>query len=174
MLVQSRELVQITDFGLAKMLDNSDEDSVVVRTGRVPIRWLAIETLQAGIYSHKTDVWSYGRRSLLPLPPFFPSHLCLMSNHAILFPILYPLGVTLWEIFTFGKLPYENISTAEIKDHVMKGVRLSQPEICTLDTYMVMVRCKFDYFKSNFLPFKIVFCFYFQVGWKNTNRDQIS
>lgn len=59
-LVQSREHVQITDFGLAEMLENSDEDSVVVRTGRVPIRWLAIETLQSGIYSHKTDVWSYG------------------------------------------------------------------------------------------------------------------
>lgn len=56
--------------------------------------------------------------------------------------MLLNAGVTLWEIFTFGKQPYENISTAEIKDHVMKGVRLSQPEICTLDTYMVMVQCK--------------------------------
>lgn len=57
--------MQITDFGLAKMLDNNDEDSVVVRTGRVPIRWLAIETLQSGIYSHKTDVWSYGTTAFL-------------------------------------------------------------------------------------------------------------
>ncbi|VDN24711.1 unnamed protein product [Dibothriocephalus latus] len=109
-LIQSPEHVQITDFGLAKMLDSLDEDSVVVRSGRVPIRWLAIETLQYGLYSHKTDVWSY--------------------------------GVTLWEIFTFGKQPYENIKTVDIKDHVMKGGRLTQPDICTLDAYMVMVKCK--------------------------------
>nr|CDS21907.1 epidermal growth factor receptor [Echinococcus granulosus] len=127
-LVQSRELVQITDFGLAKMLDTNDEDSVVVRTGRVPIRWLAIETLQAGIYSHKTDVWSY--------------------------------GVTLWEIFTFGKQPYENISTSEIKDHVMKGVRLSQPEICTLDTYMVMVQCWMEEHESRPTFLELMKCFH--------------
>ncbi|VDN95949.1 unnamed protein product [Rodentolepis nana] len=127
-LVQSREHVQITDFGLAKMLENSDEDSVVVRTGRVPIRWLAIETLQSGIYSHKTDVWSY--------------------------------GVTLWEIFTFGKQPYENIATTDIKDHVMKGARLSQPEICTLDTYMVMVRCWMEEQESRPTFLELMKCFH--------------
>nr|VZH94081.1 unnamed protein product [Spirometra erinaceieuropaei] len=115
-LIQSHDHVQITDFGLAKMLDSLDEDSVVVRSGRVPIRWLAIETLQYGIYSHKTDVWSY--------------------------------GVTLWEIFTFGKQPYENIETVDIKDHVMKGGRLTQPDICTLDAYMVMVKCWMEDYES--------------------------
>lgn len=53
-------------------------------------------------------------------------------------------GVTLWEIFTYGRRPYEDVETKNIKDHVMKGGRLTQPEICTLDVYMVMVKCKFD------------------------------
>ena len=64
------------------MLDNNDEDSVVVRTGRVPIRWLAIETLQAGIYSHKTDVWSYGRS---PTFANFNIYLCLFSKYLLSF-----------------------------------------------------------------------------------------
>ncbi|KAF7260764.1 hypothetical protein EG68_05041 [Paragonimus skrjabini miyazakii] len=115
-LVQRRDLVQITDFGLAKMLERPDEHSVVVRAGRVPIRWLAIETLQDSIYSHKTDVWTY--------------------------------GVTLWEIFTYGRRPYEDVETKEIKDHVMKGGRLTQPEICTLDVYMVMVKCWMEDYES--------------------------
>lgn len=70
-LVQTREHVQITDFGLAKMLERRDEDSVIVKAGRVPIRWLAIETLQYGIYSHKTDVWSYGKRNFRKLSTDF-------------------------------------------------------------------------------------------------------
>ncbi|VEL35389.1 unnamed protein product [Protopolystoma xenopodis] len=111
-LVQNHELVQITDFGLAKMLERRDEDQVVVWSGRVPIRWLAIETLQYGVYSHRTDVWSY--------------------------------GVTLWEIFTYGQRPYGNVDTNGIKDYVMKGGRLTQPDICTLDVYMVMVKCTFN------------------------------
>nr|CAH8869712.1 unnamed protein product [Trichobilharzia regenti] len=115
-LVQTREHVQITDFGLAKMLERRDEDSVIVKAGRVPIRWLSIETLQYGIYSHKTDVWSY--------------------------------GVTLWEIFTFGKRPYEDVDTVDIKDHVIKGGRLTQPDICTLDVYMVLVKCWMEDYES--------------------------
>ncbi len=63
-LVKCRNLVQITDFGLAKML-HGDEDNgeVIVQFGRVPIRWLAIETLRSGRYSFKTDVWAYGELS---------------------------------------------------------------------------------------------------------------
>ncbi|KAF6774797.1 hypothetical protein AHF37_05213 [Paragonimus kellicotti] len=62
-LVTTRDHLQITDFGLAKMLEPEDEENkgeVIVRSGRVPIRWLAIETLAHGRYSFKTDVWAYG------------------------------------------------------------------------------------------------------------------
>lgn len=63
-LVKERDWVQITDFGLAKMLSGEEEESgeVVVQSGRVPIRWLAIETLISGRYSFKTDVWAYGMK----------------------------------------------------------------------------------------------------------------
>lgn len=46
------------------MLEDEDEvkrGEVVVRSGRVPMRWLAIETLTHGRYSFKTDVWAYGK-----------------------------------------------------------------------------------------------------------------
>lgn len=62
-LVKEREWIQITDFGLAKMLSGDEEESgeVIVQSGRVPIRWLAIETLTSGRYSFKTDIWAYGK-----------------------------------------------------------------------------------------------------------------
>ncbi len=60
-MVNQPDLVQITDFGLAKMLSGEEEHGeVIVQSGRVPIRWLAIETLVSGRYSFKTDIWAYG------------------------------------------------------------------------------------------------------------------
>ncbi|KAG7262457.1 hypothetical protein CRUP_008919 [Coryphaenoides rupestris] len=42
---------------------------------------------------------------------------------------------------TFGGKPYDGISTRDIPDLLEKGERLPQPPICTIDVYMVMVKC---------------------------------
>lgn len=62
---------------------------------------------------------------------------CLCKN------LLSNLGVTIWELMTFGGKPYDGIPTREIPDLLEKGERLPQPPICTIDVYMVMVKCKF-------------------------------
>ncbi|NXH21191.1 ERBB3 kinase, partial [Bucco capensis] len=54
-------------------------------------------------------------------------------------------GVTLWEMMTFGAEPYAGIRLAEVPDLLEKGERLSQPQICTIDVYMVMVKCESDH-----------------------------
>lgn len=43
---------------------------------------------------------------------------------------------------TFGGKPYDGIPTREIPDILEKGERLPQPPICTIDVYMVMVKCE--------------------------------
>lgn len=53
------------------------------------------------------------------------------------------LGVTIWEVMTFGGKPYDGISTRDIPDLLEKGERLPQPPICTIDVYMVMVKCMY-------------------------------
>ena len=45
---------------------------------------------------------------------------------------------------TFGGKPYDGIPTREIPDILEKGERLPQPPICTIDVYMVMVKCTYD------------------------------
>ncbi|KAM3176795.1 hypothetical protein ACTXT7_005811 [Hymenolepis weldensis] len=45
------------------------------------------------------------------------------------------IGVTLWEIFTFGQRPYPTIETKDVKRYVVTGGRLQQPDICTLESY---------------------------------------
>ncbi|CAJ0567113.1 unnamed protein product, partial [Mesorhabditis spiculigera] len=51
-----RNLVKISDFGLSR-----EGDAYAMKTVRkVPIRWLAPETIQTFIYTAKSDVWAYG------------------------------------------------------------------------------------------------------------------
>lgn len=56
--------------------------------------------------------------------------------------VLLSLGVTVWELMTFGTKPYDGIPASEIAGVLEKGERLPQPPICTIDVYMIMVKCK--------------------------------
>lgn len=53
-----------------------------------------------------------------------------------------PVGVTVWELMTFGTKPYDGIPASEIASVLEKGERLPQPPICTIDVYMIMVKCE--------------------------------
>eukprot|EP00049_Salpingoeca_infusionum_P022795 m.8825 g.8825 ORF g.8825 m.8825 type:complete len:2078 (-) comp5402_c0_seq1:291-6524(-) len=58
-LVSSKKRCKISDFGLAREID--DDDSYYrSRGGQVPVRWTAVEALETRKYSEKTDVWSFG------------------------------------------------------------------------------------------------------------------
>lgn len=50
----------------------------------------------------------------------------------------------MWELMTFGAKPYDGIPAREIPDLLEKGERLPQPPICTIDVYMIMVKCEWQ------------------------------
>ncbi|KAJ8403976.1 hypothetical protein AAFF_G00343260 [Aldrovandia affinis] len=54
---------------------------------------------------------------------------------------VWSYGVTVWEMMSFGAEPYAAMRSQEVPDLLEKGERLSQPQICTIDVYMVMVKC---------------------------------
>ncbi|KAJ0059950.1 hypothetical protein NL108_016618 [Boleophthalmus pectinirostris] len=107
-LVKSPNHVKITDFGLAKLL-SANESEYHADGGKVPIKWMALESILQWTYTHQSDVWSY--------------------------------GVTVWELMTFGSKPYDGIPASEICSVLERGERLPQPPICTIDVYMIMVKC---------------------------------
>ncbi|XP_026566859.1 receptor tyrosine-protein kinase erbB-3 [Pseudonaja textilis] len=107
-LVKSPNQVQVADFGIADLL-YPDDKKYFYNEIKTPIKWMALESIHFGKYTHQSDVWSY--------------------------------GVTLWEMMTFGGEPYAGIHLSEVPDLLEKGERLSQPQICTIDVYMVMVKC---------------------------------
>ncbi|KAM4587898.1 receptor tyrosine-protein kinase erbB-3a [Odontesthes bonariensis] len=54
---------------------------------------------------------------------------------------VWSYGVTIWEMMSYGAEPYATMRPQEVPDLLEKGERLSQPQICTIDVYMVMVKC---------------------------------
>uniref|UniRef100_A0A8D0GIV1 receptor protein-tyrosine kinase n=1 Tax=Sphenodon punctatus TaxID=8508 RepID=A0A8D0GIV1_SPHPU len=58
-LVTHGKVVKICDFGLARDIVN-DSNYVVRGNARLPVKWMAPESIFEGIYTIKSDVWSYG------------------------------------------------------------------------------------------------------------------
>uniref|UniRef100_A0A8C3G5C6 Receptor protein-tyrosine kinase n=1 Tax=Cyclopterus lumpus TaxID=8103 RepID=A0A8C3G5C6_CYCLU len=54
---------------------------------------------------------------------------------------VWSYGVTVWEMMSNGAEPYTAMRPQDVPDLLEKGERLSQPQICTIDVYMVMVKC---------------------------------
>lgn len=54
---------------------------------------------------------------------------------------VWAFGVTIWEILTYGGRPYENVPARNVPELLEKGERLPQPVICTIDVYMIMIKC---------------------------------
>lgn len=58
-LVVNEHHVKISDFGLARRTDKNEY--YILQTSReLPIKWYALESLEDGRFSTRTDVWSYG------------------------------------------------------------------------------------------------------------------
>ncbi|XP_019381150.1 PREDICTED: receptor-type tyrosine-protein kinase FLT3 [Gavialis gangeticus] len=58
-LVTHGKVVKICDFGLARDIEN-DSNYIIKGNTRLPVKWMAPESLFERIYTIKSDVWSYG------------------------------------------------------------------------------------------------------------------
>ncbi|XP_046746419.1 vascular endothelial growth factor receptor 1-like [Diprion similis] len=58
-LLLKDNVVKICDFGLSKSLQEDDQYKVE-GNDPLPVKWMAIESLRDGIFSVKSDVWSFG------------------------------------------------------------------------------------------------------------------
>jgi serine/threonine protein kinase len=54
---------------------------------------------------------------------------------------VWSFGVTMWEIFSYGELPYQSMSNREAIDAVARGYRLPSPTACPENVYQVMLSC---------------------------------
>lgn len=54
---------------------------------------------------------------------------------------MWSYGVTIWEIFSYGKEPYEKRRAERVPSAIRQGLRLNRPDDCPTGCYQLMVRC---------------------------------
>uniref|UniRef100_F6V8I3 Activated CDC42 kinase 1 n=1 Tax=Ornithorhynchus anatinus TaxID=9258 RepID=F6V8I3_ORNAN len=60
LLLASRDLVKIGDFGLMRALPQNDDHYVMQEHRKVPFAWCAPESLKTRTFSHASDTWMFG------------------------------------------------------------------------------------------------------------------
>ncbi|CAJ0953768.1 unnamed protein product, partial [Mesorhabditis belari] len=93
-LITSAKVAKLSDFGLCRHVDDLMYSSK--KTAKLPLKWMAPESIEKAEYSHKSDMWSY--------------------------------GILLYEIFSFGVVPYPTIESEAVLEFVKKGNRPEIPD----------------------------------------------
>ncbi|CAD5111550.1 DgyrCDS847 [Dimorphilus gyrociliatus] len=65
----------------------------------------------------------------------------LKSNKFTSHSDVWSYGIFLWELYSFGRVPYPRIHLTEVPEHVQKGYRMEPPEDCPTEMHNIMEKC---------------------------------
>jgi c-src tyrosine kinase len=54
---------------------------------------------------------------------------------------VWSFGILLWEIYSYGRVPYPRVPVEEVASHVERGYRMDSPDGCPEHIYAIMVEC---------------------------------
>ena len=116
-------VIKVADFGLSEDVyarnyfrqgrQGEDGEAPV----KLPLRWMAVESLNDGIFSEKTDVVR-----------LIASLICSEECVQVISDIgQWSFGVTCWEVFSLGKTPYPGVDPFSLIRYLESGKRLEKP-----------------------------------------------
>ena len=115
-------VIKVADFGLAESVGTKEyfrqDESTTVK---LPLRWLAPESLEDHTFSEKSDVV----RCMEHTCTYYPTHVIVTMLYIVLLQWAY--GVTCWEAFTGGKVPYASVTLTNLPRLLVSGHRLEKP-----------------------------------------------
>ncbi|KAK2815287.1 hypothetical protein Q7C36_023553 [Tachysurus vachellii] len=89
------------------------------------------------IYS--TDYYRVGGRTMLPIRWMPPES--IMYRKFTTESDIWSFGVVLWEIFTYGKQPWYQLSNSEAIECITQGRELERPRTCPKEVHQLMQGC---------------------------------
>ena len=98
----------------------------------MPIRWMAPECIMDAKFDSKGSLCYYYSVSMCGTVS-----MCLRY----LTGDVWSFGVVLWELFSFGQVPYAAMSGDDVLQYVVMGHRLGRPALCPEIVYELMLRC---------------------------------
>lgn len=93
--------------------------------------------LSRSVYAR--DYYKIKSKSLLPvrwMPPEAITYTRFTSASDV-----YSFGVVIWEIFSYGIQPYDQIPNEEVVNHILEPIRLRCPVGCPDSMYAIMQKC---------------------------------
>ena len=153
-------VIKVADFGLSENTYAKSYFRQEATAGvKLPIKWMAYESLTDGIFSEKTDVVSsalntsylYGNSYCKLMVGLHGLSLSLDYNMQIVIKWLHmsspcvclqwSFGVTCWEIFSTAKTPYPGIHPTSLIAQLENGERLPKPSnaACCDSMYVIIL-----------------------------------
>uniref|UniRef100_A0A3Q3DMX4 Tyrosine-protein kinase receptor n=1 Tax=Hippocampus comes TaxID=109280 RepID=A0A3Q3DMX4_HIPCM len=88
---------------------------------------------------YSTDYYRVGGHTMLPIRWMPPES--IMYRRFTTESDVWSLGVVLWEIFTYGKQPWYQLSNNEVIECITQGRVLQRPRTCPKEVYDLMLGC---------------------------------
>ena len=128
--IDSHFVIKISDFGLSEdvFLRNYFREGVDGGMAKLPVKWMAPESLSDGHFSEKSDVVGSN---------------CLHEEDKInSIQQQWSYGVTMWEIFSGGKSPYPGTNPTTLVQMLEGGERLPKPYNAACSDEMYVKKAK--------------------------------
>ncbi|CAH3178502.1 unnamed protein product, partial [Porites evermanni] len=126
-LVGHDNQIKVSDFGLMRQI--YEDVSSSAKSRKLPVKWMAPESLYQGVYTTKSDVKQTINAVNL--------YIFITSG----FSLRWSFGVVLWEMATLGGVPYPTLTNSELYRLLCTGYRMERPDMCSDDVYELITEC---------------------------------
>lgn len=137
-LVSAVDCVKLADFGLSRWIE--DDCYYKASKGKLPIKWMAPESINFRRFTTASDVWMFGMAGV-EKQCFSVLLLNGINCQSFVESNLLFTGVCMWEILMLGVKPFQGVKNSDVIGKLENGERLAFPPGCPPRIYSLMCRC---------------------------------